>query len=260
MSAAPTTGEWLRQAVERVFRGSGILLPRIVRRAVQAVVARVQGLREGVSGWLGEGSGAVDTALRWILLAVVGLAAWKLGPTVLGVAWRVFHHFRWLAGPAVLVWLIASYRAGGRPKTPPVAAEAEPADEDEPPAPGPDDAVAALPGLVGDGRGVLLTTLQDHLQVSSTKVVRELLAEAGIPVRDGVRAVVGNGPGVHVDDIPLPSPVPSGGPVGDVGAGESANANTNNVRVRQYESGAVAEFTEDSDNPHRTHIHWAKTP
>jgi hypothetical protein len=200
--------------------------------------------RAALGEWVAEGDAAWERLFR---LACLAGPAWVLWLVV-----QAHHKAMWvlLAG-----WAVAAWRASGKQK--PGAVEPKPEGEDDP---SPDDAVAALPGLVGDGRGVLLTTLQDHLQVSSTKVVRELLAEAGIPVRDGVRAVVGNGPGVHVDDIPLPSPAPSGGPVGDVGAGESANANTNNVRVRQYESGAVAEFTEDPDNPHRTHIRWAKTP
>lgn len=213
--------------------------------------------RKGLGEWVAEGDAAWERLLR---LACLAGPAWVLWLVV-----QAHHKAMWalIAG-----WGIAAWRAGGRPKTPAAAAEPDPDDEDadedavddEPAAPGPDDAVAALSGLVGDGRGVLLTTLQGHLQVPSTKVVRELLAEAGVPVRDGVRAAAGNGPGVHVKDMPLPSPTPSGTAVGAVGAGGSANANANNVRVRRYESGAVAVFEEDPDNPHRTHIRWAKTP
>jgi hypothetical protein len=201
----------------------------------------------------------VDTALRWILLVVAGLAAWKLGPTVLGVAWRVFHHFRWLAGPAVLVWLIASYRASGRPKTPSPAAEPGRDPEVERQAT-PEGGVDALQRLAVGGHSVLLTALRDFLRVKDTKRVRELLAEAGIPVTEGVRTRAGNGPGVYRDHVPPPSPTPPEDPDGAVGAGESANANANNAEIVRYPSGAVAVFEEDPDNPHRTHIDWRKTP
>jgi hypothetical protein len=209
--------------------------------------------REALGEWVAAGDALWE---RWFRIACLAGLAW-----VLWLVAQAHHKAMWLL---IAGWGIAAWRAGGKQK-PPAAAEpeAEAEEEAEPggdDGPSPDDAVAALPLLVGEGRGVLLTTLQDYLQVPDTKVVRKLLAEAGVTVKDGVRASAGNGPGVHVDHFPPPSPTASGAPAGGVGAGESANANANNVRVRRYESGAVAVFEEDPDNPHRTHIHWAETP
>ncbi|MFD5570414.1 hypothetical protein [Streptomyces cadmiisoli] len=77
----------------------------------------------------------------------------------------------------------------------------------EPPAPPSEEAIAgALHHLVGEGRGVLLTTLAQHLEMAHTRALREVLDGAGIRVRPGVRTTAGNGPGIHADDFP---PLPS---------------------------------------------------
>lgn len=108
----------------------------------------------------------------------------------------------------------------------------------------PVDIVAHLQALGEGGNGVLLTALKDAADLPDTKAVRALLDEAGIRVRAGVRTPAGNGPGVHADDIPTPSPTtssPSQG--GCLCSSEAANANTNNGRV---------DIVQDPDNPH----HW----
>jgi hypothetical protein len=99
--------------------------------------------------------------------------------------------------------------------------------DNEPPEADQVDVTEALLSLAGDDRGsVLLTALRDELKLPDTKTVKQLLDEARIPWRAGVRTRAGNGPGVHREDLPpLPSPAPSGG----VGAGEDANANANNA-------------------------------
>ncbi|MFC8332771.1 hypothetical protein [Streptomyces olivaceus] len=78
----------------------------------------------------------------------------------------------------------------------------EPPVQEAPAAPSRDQIVRALHALVGGSSGVLHTALRDHLRYPSTRAVREALDGAGIPRRDGVRAVGGNGPGVHRADIP----------------------------------------------------------
>ncbi|WP_432001582.1 hypothetical protein [Streptomyces sioyaensis] len=108
--------------------------------------------------------------------------------------------------------------------------EEAPETPDQPPAgPSQEDVVRALHRLVGEGRGVLLTTLRDHLSLPDTRAVRRVLGEGRITVRDGVRAETGNGPGVHRHDFP-PLPPRQDPPQGSgVVAGEGANANANNA-------------------------------
>ena len=117
---------------------------------------------------------------------------------------------------------------------------------------GPDAAdMADIVRELGTGTGVLLTRLRDQLLDEyegrgwTTKDVRALLAEAGVRVREGVRVSgVGNGPGVHRDDVPAPlSPTTPPGPVGVVAAGQGANTNTNNVVVTRDASGAQITVT-----------------
>jgi len=65
------------------------------------------------------------------------------------------------------------------------------------------DIVAALHELSPAGAlNVRLTQLQEAAGLPDTKAVRALLNEAGIPVKDGVRAGGKNGPGVHHTAIP----------------------------------------------------------
>lgn len=164
----------------------------------------------------------------------------------------------WVAGGVALAerralwamlaaWCITAWLAG-RPET----ADDDQGDEtddteqdEEQPYPDPAD-MADIVRELGTGTGVLLTRLRDQLQTEypgttwSTKDVRILLGADGIRVREGVRVTgAGNGPGVHRDDIPapLPSTTPPT-PVGVVAAGQTANTNTNNVRVESHAGGA----------------------
>ncbi len=97
--------------------------------------------------------------------------------------------------------------------------------EEPRPEPSHDDLVRALHGLVGAGRGVLLTALRQRLQLADTRAVRALLAQHSIPTRPGVRAEGGNGPGVHRDDFPPLPPSPDTSPVGVVSPGQRTNNN-----------------------------------
>jgi DNA-binding MarR family transcriptional regulator len=64
-----------------------------------------------------------------------------------------------------------------------------------------DQVRAAVARLVGDDRGVLLTTVRERFGLGDTKAVRDLLDKADINVRPGVRTPKGNGPGVHRYDV-----------------------------------------------------------
>ncbi|MFF2118223.1 hypothetical protein ACFVXH_12940 [Kitasatospora sp. NPDC058184] len=179
------------------------------------------------------------------------------------------------------LWVIAALILGQKPDHAQQPTPAEPAQETapEPDGHGPDEEVeedqeegpettAPTPAgthlltacMTSDSRSVLLTALAAKLAdehpswMASTKAVRTLLTAAGIPVRPGVRTPHGNGPGVHHEDVPaLPSPsqVGEGVPaVANVGAGQSANTNTNNTDDRARREGFV--MRADPDNPART--------
>ncbi|MFE1272083.1 hypothetical protein [Streptomyces sp. NPDC058758] len=125
-----------------------------------------------------------------------------------------------------------------------VARRGQDAPEDVEPEAEPVDIVAVLQALGEGGNGVLLTALREAADLPDTKAVRSLLAEAGIRVRAGVRTPAGNGPGVHADDIPAPSPTASDpSPERCLCSSGAANANTNNDRP---------DIVQDPDNPH----HW----
>jgi hypothetical protein len=97
-------------------------------------------------------------------------------------------------------------------------------DEEEASSP---DIGEALRRLVGDDNGVLLTRLRDDLRVPNTKAVKAFLDADGIPWK-AVRTRAGNGPAVHVKDIP-PAPSPAADPHGDGCCCRSDdNSNTNN--------------------------------
>ncbi|MER5892379.1 hypothetical protein [Streptomyces sp. NPDC001876] len=189
-----------------------------------------------VRAWLWPGEWR-EAVARWVLLLLITSIA----------ASAVAVH-RWLAviGVAVGLALLAVRRR---------AANADDqAEEDqveaEGPLPTPDD-MADIVRELGTGTGVLLTGLRDQLLLEypghawTTKDVRVLLGAAEVRVREGVRVSgVGNGPGVHREDIQaLPSPAPSDPSVGVVGAGQDANTNTNNIKVTRSASGAQITVT-----------------
>jgi hypothetical protein len=120
--------------------------------------------------------------------------------------------------------------------------------QEAPAAPSRDEIVRALHSLVGGSSGVLDTALRDHLRYPSTRAVREALSEAGIPHRDGVRAVGGNGPGVHRRDFPPLPPLQEGAPGPGVVAGQDANNNANNAGEGSRE-GLGADGNQESPYP-----------
>ncbi|QPL14129.1 hypothetical protein QEH48_gp100 [Streptomyces phage TurkishDelight] len=92
--------------------------------------------------------------------------------------------------------------------------------QEAPAPPSRDDLVRALHALVGTSSGTLHTALRDRLRYPSTRAVREALEAAGITSRPGVRAVGGNGAGVHRADFPPLPPPREGSPGSDVAAGQ----------------------------------------
>ncbi len=107
----------------------------------------------------------------------------------------------------------------------------------------PPDVSEALRRLVGDDNGVLLTRLRDDLKVPNTKAVKALLDADGIPWK-AVRTRGGNGPAVHVKDIP-PTPSPATDPHGDSCCCRSGdNGNSNNAGEEDGEKGIRVQRTD----------------
>ncbi|MGW7435692.1 hypothetical protein [Streptomyces sp. NPDC054849] len=100
---------------------------------------------------------------------------------------------------------------------------------EEPGSEGEVDIVAELQGLAVGGGHVRLTQLQKAAGLPDTKAVRALLDEAGIRIRDGVRAAGKNGPGVHHDDVPPLPDAGKGTPSGGCLCSSAANTNANNA-------------------------------
>ncbi|MER7814066.1 hypothetical protein [Streptomyces sp. NPDC096153] len=132
-----------------------------------------------------------------------------------------------------------------------------PTDSDPEPDPDPADVGEHLRTLAAGGHHVLLTQLQKAAGLPDTKAVRALLAEAGIRVRDGVRTPAGNGPGVHLADVPPPTKdAPSEG----CWCRSDANANANNAEgsgpregLRVEPIGQAAAVIHDPSEAHRHH-------
>ena len=119
------------------------------------------------------------------------------------------------------------------------AAGRRPVDEEQQPDEEPVDIVAVLYDLSAGGEHVRLTQLAEAAGLPDTKTVRALLEEAGIRVRAGVRTTGGNGPGVHMADIPALKAAPSGGCL----CSSTANANTNNGGEEGPREGLLVQTT-----------------
>ncbi|MGP3684137.1 hypothetical protein ACTVZO_05385 [Streptomyces sp. IBSNAI002] len=92
----------------------------------------------------------------------------------------------------------------------------------------PVDIVSTLQRLAEGGQHVRLTQLAEAAGLPDTKAVRALLNEAGIRIRDGVRAAGKNGPGVHHEDVPPLPGAGDGAPSGGCLCSSAANTNANN--------------------------------
>ncbi|MEV0915437.1 hypothetical protein AB0I93_14350 [Streptomyces sp. NPDC049967] len=178
------------------------------------------------------------------------MARWVIATIALAVATTALVLHPWLRWTLAAVALALALAAAHRHRTD-QNNDQEPDDEDEE-LPAPDAAdMADIVRELGTGTGVLLTGLRDQLLTEypgtgwTTKDVRGLLAADGVRVREGVRVSgVGNGPGVHRDDVPAPLPAPTPPPsVGVVAAGQGTNTNTNNVTVTRHAEGAQITVT-----------------
>ncbi|MFE3578730.1 hypothetical protein [Streptomyces vinaceus] len=236
--SAPTSRSWLQAAARRLATGSERLAAHLTRR----LVSWIRDTWRRTNAWLSEASG-IAWALR---LAVLLAAAWflrKIGVSVATAAARRLDAAPWLLWPALGVWLIAAWRAGGpgwNPQPASAAAE-EPEPEEEPdtislakehPAgPSLDDVLAAARTL--GTPHVHLAAIEERLKAPAGSA-RRLLTGAGIPITDVRMQGRGTSTGIKEADIPpLSGPSPEG--VDDaVGAVQRANNSNNNaLRVKQ---------------------------
>ncbi|MFF2353960.1 hypothetical protein ACFVVL_29785 [Kitasatospora sp. NPDC058115] len=228
--------------------------------ARQVELERAKADRKAKRSKLGDAAGAAA-----LLLIVGGPLVWSLARPWVQPGIGVLLGVWWIAALIHAPAHGKAVPAEGQedPEQPVRAVEEEPAGED--PVEGPRatvptavEAHSLTASLTASGSSVLLTRLAADLGTAhpswtgSTKAVRALLSEAGVPVREGVRTPDGNGPGVHHQDVPpLPSP-PETPVVANVGPGQSANANANNARKWSTREGFVMQT--DPDNPARTII------
>lgn len=161
-----------------------------------------------------------EKAARVVLTVVAGLALWGVVAAFPYVAYIVVGIL------GTVGWQKVRARWGKR------GGDAEGEQETARP-----DVGEALRRLVGDDNGVLLTRLRDDLKLPDTKVVKQLLDEAGIKWK-AVRTSQGNGPGVHKGDIPAdPSPVVVGAHGGGCCCRSDDNSNTDNSEDGAPEKG-----------------------
>ncbi|MDX2647926.1 hypothetical protein PV341_31025 [Streptomyces sp. PA03-1a] len=253
---ARAAGRGLAALLSRFPNGSGVLLQLVVGWLTGTRGKSGGSLVYRLGGALLVGYCLCRAVALWPLRALLGFAvAWVLGAALAD---------RWAATEAERRRQRGKGKAGANKQrddagkenageTPADDVDEEdegPAEEEEKapdeavPGPAPEDIAKALHALVGSGSGVLFTTLRDHLKVPSTKAVKALLKEAGIHSRPGVRAVAGNGPGIHRKDFPSCPSFEGVALGGDVVAGEEPTANANNatrgLRVERFgESGVI---------------------
>lgn len=259
--SAPTSAQWLRAAAARIVTGSEILARARTRR----LVGWVRSVWRRTMGWLGEASG-IAWALR---LAVLLAAVWvlrKIGLSLAAMLARRLEASSWLLWPALALWLIAAWRAGGGKTGPAPAAAAaeEPAEEGLAEGMTVDEIRALLIGVFGLDPQVHVKVLAERLTQStgrpwSAADVRAAVKAAGGRVETGVR-MPGLNPstGVRRTMLPDPSPTPPPGPVaGVVVAGQptptgSATATPTGPATGLGE-GAGKRFTivDDPGNPYR---------
>ncbi|MFF3190534.1 hypothetical protein [Streptomyces misionensis] len=272
MSATPTTVQWIRNAAQRVSRGSGRLTLWLARHITRRGADRLRAWGSGVRAWLGETSG-FNWLLRAACLVVLGLIAREALLAVAGAAAHradaVVSRLMW---PASLLWLVVAYRMG-REDWRPSDEQPEPVEpvEQQPE----HDQVAAEPAPVRAERPLptpvqLALALHEvgapHAQLvplaavlgTTTDRVRQACAAAGIRIRGGVRMEGRSvSPGVAAEDFPprphLPSPARPGADEALLG-GVTSNNNDNNATAVPIREGLLL-ITDDADNPYRHHVH-----
>ncbi|MEU0458580.1 hypothetical protein ABZ322_37710 [Streptomyces sp. NPDC006129] len=245
--SAPTTMQWIRQALHQVAAGSGRLAAHLSARAI--ITARRIWRR--VTGWLGESSG-----VSWLLrLAVLLAAAALLRKIVITVTTTVYERVHagaapWLLWGAALVWVVASYRCGRddwRPDAEAAPAAAEPEREDQEQQPAVEPAPTGPPlvppvALIAAVRDIgtphaQLKPLAEHLG-TTTDAVRAAAAALGWPVKDVRMAGRSSTAGLRWDEAPSPAPPPL--PPGVVGAGQPTDDNDDDTNGEEPGEGVRA--------------------
>ncbi|MFE6408501.1 hypothetical protein ACFVOR_16380 [Streptomyces sp. NPDC057837] len=230
--SAPTTMQWLRQALHQVATGSGLLAAHLASRAVLAA----RRIWRRARGWLGESSG-ISWLLRLAALLAVAALLRKIIATVTVAVYERVHAGAapWLLWGAALVWVVASYRCGRdgwRPASEAGPAAAEPEREDQEQRPAVESAPAGPPpvspvALIAAVRDIgtphaQLKPLAEHLG-TTTDAVRAAAAALGWPVKDVRMAGRSSTAGLRWDEAPSPATPPP--PRDVVGAGQAADDN-----------------------------------
>lgn len=280
MSTAPTTMQWLRTAARRITAGTSVLVGRLIRLSIKTTGKKATELRAGLGGWLREGDSGLAAVLRWGLLAVAAWITWALVRIAFGGGVHILAGARWLLWPAVVVFLVAAYRAGDR-VTKPEAAVETPAEveQDEESAESDEEALPYVPRIVflamlyaelGEGRAVHLAHLARVLARHypeypwDVRAVAALCAAHGITTVDKVRAH-GKGAtrGVRREALPPASGVFSMAPAVDVDvAGQDPSTGPSTATSTGPSTGPEGDgrkgfvITDDEVNPVRSHVHW----
>ncbi|MDX3645310.1 hypothetical protein [Streptomyces sp. MB09-02B] len=196
-------------------------------------------------------TGPLGDGFRILLLRLIARFGWKTVLIAAAVLLYAANRYRtWIPYGLAVACTAAWMHAPKEARHDDEEDDDEPTGE-EPAGPDPQDVTDLVRDLIGDDRGILLTALRQPLQAADTRAVREVLSEAGIRVRDGVRTAGGNGPGVHRHDLPPLPPALDSPAVGSLTCTNAANANANNeLRVESREGMTI--ITDPADR-HRAH-------
>jgi hypothetical protein len=252
--------QWLRDAAQRISRGSGRLTLLIARRITRCSVDRLRAWGSGIQQWLGAASG-FDWLLRVAILVAVGLVAREALLAVAGgLAARIGTVAGSLLGWASLVWIVVTYRIGRedwQPRDKQMSGAAPAVEQDpehdmgvaEPPAGPPPVSPVALVAAVRDigTPHAQLKPIAEHLG-TTTDAVRAAAAGLGWPVKDVRMQGRSASAGLRWDEAP--SPLPGDPSPGVVGAGQHADDNDDDTAQASFVT------VPDDTNPVRTHVVW----
>lgn len=248
--SAPSTMQWIRQALHQIAAGSERLAAHLVARAIH----RARDVWRRAKGWLGESSG-----LNWLLrLAVLLALAALLREIVITVTVAAYERARagaapWLMWGAASLWVVAAYRCGRDDWQPssaaeePSAIEPQPENQEQQPPSAVEPAPASPPpvspvALIAAVRDIgtphaQLKPLAEHLG-TTTDAVRAAAAELGWPVKDVRMQGRSSTAGLRWDEAPSPPPLdPS---PGVVGPGQPADDNDDDTDGEWPEEGVRA--------------------
>lgn len=188
-----------------------------------------------------------------------GVAVWKGGPVLLEAA----HQQPLLPVAAACAWCWAAWKLGGpKPEEEPAAQPDEEAEEqgDEQ-----DEAAEFLAYLhrmmPNPGDRLHLAQIAERLlrDETATGRVRELCAEAGIPITAVRVKGRGSSTGIYQRDLP-PLPDPSRQPLSGVVAAGQRHQQQHQQRIEVGGGEGFITLPDPDGNPHRTLVHWTKEP